>query len=149
APPEPPAKEHRVIATGDLGEVQKAWPRLLVLLKKKHQRSIAAFLQEAQASALDGNTLTLSFAPGFAFHREQLSDGERLGLVEECLAEVTGRPLKVKLEKDAGDAAGKRAEKTSRESSSDASSPGSRKPKTPGVQRAVEMFGGRVVEEEG
>ena len=141
--PTPPV--HEVKASGPLGEIQAAWPRLLALIKTKHQRSIAAFLQEARATDLTDDTLTLSFTPKFTFHRDQLAANDRLAFVETCLAEVVGRAIRITLADAAPAAAG--APKEGAVEAGKRAAGRVSAAKEPGVRRAVEFFGGRVVED--
>jgi len=89
----------------------------------------------------------LTFAPGFAFHREQLAETERLQLVAGCVEEVMGRRLRIKLA-DANDGPGENSQGKASPKSSTPTRRGAAKPKDPAVQRAVEMFGGRVMDDE-
>ena len=154
-PEEPPAQTPpqpeevpTVTASGPLGEIQASWPRLLVLVKTRHQPSLAAILRDVQATGLKDDEVTLTFPPGYVFHRQQLSEPENRSFIEGCLAEVVGRPLRVKLA--AGAAASESAEDRK---SPDAKSGGGKPPHpraqdNPAVHRAIELFGGRVMEEE-
>ena len=134
---EPPAQ----VASGPLGEVQKAWPKLLTLIKQKHKPTIAALLVEGKPVALEGDTLTVTFAPDHPYHYEQLSDRDRLDFVESCLEEVLGRKVSIKLQ-------GGRPAKTSEGDNSVSTGRAGKGTDIPGVKRAVEIFGGRVMKEE-
>ncbi|HUW59063.1 MAG TPA: DNA polymerase III subunit gamma/tau [Planctomycetota bacterium] len=138
-----------VTDSGPLGEVQKVWPRLLALIKTRHQRSIEAFLREGRPAALSDNEVTVTFPKRYAFHREQLSDRERLDFVEGCLTEVMGRKMKIKLADEGGDGSSEESGGEDVGGTDRAATPGRRRAKDhPGVRRAVEYFGGRVMEDE-
>jgi len=149
--PEPtPARPAPPVVTdsGPLGEIQKTWPKLLTLIKSRHKATVAALLAEGRPTALTDNELTVTFPPGYAFHREQLSDRERLEFVEKCLAEVAGREMRIKVTEAAGGGASEGGGESPGEESGGAKTPRRRAEEIPGVQRAVELFGGRVMEDE-
>jgi len=143
-PPRPVAPV--VTASGPLGEIQAAWPRLLALLKKRNQRSVEAFLREGRPAALSDDHLTVTFPGDFSFHREQLSDRSRLDLVEECLAEVMGRKIRIELADEGGSSPG--SEEPSAGEDTEVKTVRRRSPDNPAAQRAVELFGGRIVEDD-
>jgi DNA polymerase-3 subunit gamma/tau len=132
-------------ASGPAGDIQTAWTRLLALIKTKGQRSTAAFLKEARPAALTDTEMTITFPAQFAFHRTRLAESKSLEFVEECISEVVGRKLKVRLTEEGGKAAAPNAGPAEAKPANPARASAA---KTEGVQRAVEMFGGRVVEEE-
>ena len=147
--PEPPPAEPAppvVTDSGPLGEIQKMWPGLLALIKSRHKATVAALLAEGRATALTDNEVTITFAPAYSFHREQLSDRERLEFVEKCLAEVAGREIRIKLAEAGGTSEG--AGESPGDESGGSKAPRRRTKDSPGVPRAVELFGGRGMEAE-
>jgi DNA polymerase-3 subunit gamma/tau len=144
-----PSEVPVVVASGPLGEIQTLWSSLIALVKTRHQPSLAAILRDAQVTAINEDRLTLALPSGYVFHRRQLSEPESVGLIEDCLAEVAGRRLKIKLSAQAGpdksaDSPSKSAERTR----DGAQSPRPKAQDNPAVHKAVELFGGRVIEEE-
>jgi hypothetical protein len=102
-----------------------------------------------QATGLKDDEVTLTPPAGFAFHRRQLSEPENVSFLEGCLAEVAGRPLRIKLA--AGAEPGESAQsgpKSSDRKSGGAKSAHPQASDNPAVHRAVELFGGRVMEDE-
>jgi hypothetical protein len=138
-----------VSASGPLGEIQALWPRLIALVKVRHQPSLAAILRDVQVAALNDDRLTLAVPAGYGFHRRQLSEPESVGLIEDCLAEVAGRRLKIKLAAGSEPDGTAEAHPKPSESKSDGAKPAHHKAQdNPAVHKAVELFGGRVMEEE-
>ncbi len=130
-----------VTASGPLGEVQALWPRLIALVKTRGGASLAAWFKEGSATSLAENELTVSFPAAFEFHRQQVSDPARLLVVEGCLAEVAGRKIRIRI---SGKEAAKSAVVPGQATAASARGSGA---KAPGVQRAMEIFGGRVLDE--
>ena len=55
----------------------------------------SSLLGEARPTELDGDTLTVEFAPNASFKRTQAEDPKNAALLREALYEVTGRKLTV------------------------------------------------------
>ena len=89
APSEPPA--HDVT----FEQMHEAWTRSVLPAVKERSIPVATLLAEASPSRLDGDTLTLAFPSGAAFHRNQFDEPKSLSLVRDALYEVTGRRLAV------------------------------------------------------
>ena len=143
APAEPAPEEPPLVTdSGPLGEIQSAWPRLLALLKMRKGPSFAAWMKEVRPTALSDSEITVTVSAGFGWIQQQISEPSKLEIIEQCLAEVIGRKLKVRV--TGGGAP------TAANPGGDATpaKPGRPSPKTEGVKRAVEMFGGRVMDEE-
>lgn len=148
-PPPPRPKAPVVTASGPLGEIQKAWPKLLALIKSQHKATIGALLAEGTPTTLTDNELTVTFQAGYTYHREQLSDRERLDFVEKCLAEVMGRQIKIVLAgSQENDGSSETGQNPSDTRTGAAKSKRRRTNETPSARRAVELFGGHVVEDE-
>jgi DNA polymerase III subunit gamma/tau len=76
-------------------QVHEAWTRSVIPAVKERSIPVASLLSEANPTALEGNTLTLSFQPSAEFHRKQVDDPKNLTVLRDALYEVTGRRLTV------------------------------------------------------
>jgi len=76
-------------------QVHEAWTRSVLPAVKERSIPVATLLAEATPSSLEGDTLTLAFPSGAAFHRSQFDEPRNVGLVRDALYEVTGRRLAV------------------------------------------------------
>jgi hypothetical protein len=65
---------------------------------KERSIPVATLLAEASPTALDDDTMTLSFPAAAEFHRRQVDEPKNLTLLREALYEVTGRRLAVVME---------------------------------------------------
>jgi DNA polymerase-3 subunit gamma/tau len=102
------------------------------------RRSLEVLLSEAEV-ALEGETLTLTFANGNHFSQSTLEDAEVRNLVASTVSAVFGRRLQVKY-RFLPPSAGGPEEHPAR-------SPGRTPPREhPLVRETLEMFGGRIVE---
>jgi hypothetical protein len=72
-----------------------AWTRSVLPAVRERSIPVATLLSEASPSDLDGDTLTLAFQPGAAFHRAQVDEPKNITVVRDALYEVTGRRLAV------------------------------------------------------
>ena len=90
----------------DLGleQVADAWQRSIVETVRGRSIPVASLLAEATPTVLAGDTLTLEFAAGNDFHRQQIAEPQNIGLLRDALYEVTGRKLTVVLEAGVADA---------------------------------------------
>jgi hypothetical protein len=79
----------------ELGQLQDAWTRSILPAIRERSIPVATLLGEAHPVALDGDTLTLEFAPAADFHRRQVEEQKNVTLLSEALHEVTGRKLAV------------------------------------------------------
>ena len=109
APPAGPAPEHRDVPAAEgaapdlaLEQLQEAWQRTIVAAVREQSIPVATLLGEARPVGLEGETLTLEFAPGADFHRRQVEDPKNLTLLREALYAVTGQRLAVATELAAG-----------------------------------------------
>ncbi len=76
-----------------LEQLRDAWTRGVLTAVRERSIPTATLLEEATPVALDGDVLTLAFAPGAEFHRRQVDDDKNTRLISESLFEVTGRRL--------------------------------------------------------
>jgi DNA polymerase III subunit gamma/tau len=90
AKPEPPAPPQI-----ELSQLQDAWQRGIVAAVRERSIPVATLLHEAHPAGLEGDTLTLEFAPGAEFHRRQVEDAKNVALLRDALFEVTGRKLTI------------------------------------------------------
>jgi DNA polymerase-3 subunit gamma/tau len=89
----------------ELEQLQEAWQRSVLPAVQERAIWLGSLLGEARPVRLDGDLLTLEFAPTADFHRSRLVDEpENLELVRETLFEITGRRLTIEttLGEDAG-----------------------------------------------
>ena len=78
-----------------LEQVHDAWARSVIPAVKERSIPVATLLTEATPSDLDGNTLTLTFRQGAAFHRKTADEPSNAKLLRDALYDVTGRRLAV------------------------------------------------------
>jgi DNA polymerase-3 subunit gamma/tau len=76
-----------------LKKLQKNWGEFLKKLKPLNS-SIALFLKDAKPVDLDEDLLTVEFV--YRFHKEKIEERKYRELVEEALAKVAGRSLRIK-----------------------------------------------------
>lgn len=83
--------------------VQAHWEQLPEELKRMRRLSVGAFVREGRPVALEGNTLTVGFAPDFQFHYRQASSTYR-PVIEEALERLFGTKLSLncRLEESSG-----------------------------------------------
>ncbi|MFQ5802736.1 MAG: DNA polymerase III subunit gamma/tau [Candidatus Methylomirabilales bacterium] len=124
-PPAPPPSP----VTGFTDQWQEVQRRIGV-----ERRSLAVLLAEAEV-ALEGETLTLTFANGNHFSRSTLEDPEIRSLVSSTISAVFGKRLHVKYHF--------LAPEVGRPNQQSAWTPARNHPL---VREALEMFGGRIVE---
>jgi hypothetical protein len=79
----------------ELEQLRDAWQRGVVDAVRERSIPIATLLSEAHPVSLDGDTLTLEFAPGSDFHRARVEEPKSLQVLRDALYEVTGRRLAV------------------------------------------------------
>jgi DNA polymerase-3 subunit gamma/tau len=101
APGEPAEEERSNGGSDDVGpgmaldQLQDAWTRSVLPAIRERSIPVATLLGEAHPVALEGDTLTLEFAPAADFHRRQVEEQRNVALLSEALREVTGRKLAV------------------------------------------------------
>lgn len=82
-----------------LEEVKKAWPKLLEELLKKRKIQARAYLLPASPSRVENRTtLILAYPKGYVPHMEQIMVPANRSVVENYLAKITGRSLKLGVE---------------------------------------------------
>ena len=79
----------------ELAQLQDAWQRGVLESVRTRSIPIATLLVEAHPVGLDGDTLTIEFAPEADFHRAQVEDPKNIALLRDALYEVTGRKLAI------------------------------------------------------
>jgi len=103
APPEPVSAGGNGNGNGDggtpppleLDQLRDAWQRDVVDAVRSKSIPISTLVAEGRPIGLEGDTVTIEFAPAAGFHRSQLDDPRNLALVRDALYEVTGRRLAV------------------------------------------------------
>ncbi len=85
----------------ELEQLQEAWQRSVVPAVEQRAIHAAPVFAEARPAALGGDTLTLEFPPGAAFHRK-LAEENYAALLQDALYEVTGRRLSLEFALGAG-----------------------------------------------
>lgn len=88
----PPGHELPPLA---LPQLQDAWQRDVLESVRSRSIPVATLLVEAHPVGLDGDVLTVEFAPEADFHRAQIEDAKNLALLRDALYDVTGRRLQV------------------------------------------------------
>jgi DNA polymerase-3 subunit gamma/tau len=96
APPgEPGTEPDASLPDISFDQMHDAWSRSVLPAVRERSIPVATLLSGASPSGLDGDTLTLAFQPGAAFHRAQVDEPKNLTVVREALYEVTGRRIAV------------------------------------------------------
>lgn len=90
-----PEEENTTEPKVDIATIRQHWDELPAELKRMGRTAGGVFVREAQPEALDGDVLTLVFAPPFTFHYYQVT-GPYKALVEQALERLYGRPLTVR-----------------------------------------------------
>jgi DNA polymerase-3 subunit gamma/tau len=91
----PPTADDAAVPPLELEQLQDAWARSVLPAIRERSIPTATLLGEAHPVALEGNTLTIEFAPAAEFHRRQVEEQRNLIVLREALHEVTGRRLAV------------------------------------------------------
>lgn len=122
-------KQDKVIEYKDINfkEIQRLWPEILEEVKNE-KITTHAFLIQGIPEGIKEGYLELSFKQGYNFHRNKMLEPINRELVERVIAKVTGNAVKIKV-----------VSEESTEDSKDAEN-------NPVVQRALELFGGDIVE---
>ena len=79
----------------ELDQLRDAWQRDVVDAVKTRSIPVSTLVAEARPVEIDGDTVTIEFAPAAGFHRTQIEDPKNLALLGEALYEVTGRRLRI------------------------------------------------------
>ena len=149
SPPAPPS--------GAAAGAEEGWARIARLVEGK-KRSLAALLSEAKEVRLEHDTLIVMLENGTSFARSTLDDGENRQLVVQAAAEAFRRHLKIEYRFQSSSAAPvlSRAEALPHRPPQLQQATGHERPTAhsdldalrghPLVQRAVELFGGQVVQ---
>ncbi len=90
-----PAEAGATMPPLELEQLQEAWQRSVLDAVRTRSIPVATLLGEARPAVLEGDTLTIEFAPAAGFHRAQLEDPKNIALLREALYEVTGRKLAI------------------------------------------------------
>jgi DNA polymerase-3 subunit gamma/tau len=81
--------------TLELEQLQDAWARTVVPAVAQRSIPTSSLLGDARPTELEGDTLTVEFAPSASFKRTQAEDPKNVALLREALYEVTGRKLTI------------------------------------------------------
>jgi DNA polymerase-3 subunit gamma/tau len=81
--------------TLELEQLQDAWARTVVPAVAQRSIPTSSLLGDARPTELEGDTLTVEFAPSASFKRTQAEDPKNVALLREALYEVTGRKLRI------------------------------------------------------
>jgi DNA polymerase-3 subunit gamma/tau len=101
--PEPSASRNGPEATaadheqGDLDLLREQWPQALELIRGENAL-LGALIAEAQPVEVDGDEVTLAFAPSAAFLKRKAEDRGHYATVAEQLRRITGRRVHVSYE---------------------------------------------------
>ena len=75
--------------------MRDAWQRDVVDAVRDRSIPISTLLVEARPVEINGDTLTIEFAPAAGFHRSQIEEPKNLTMLADALYEVTGRRLRI------------------------------------------------------
>src|SRR5690554_4941822 len=123
----PEATKTKTVPTAGAGAFPW-WDNLLTELRRK-KRTVEALPKEGTPPTYRSGRLVVEFSPDFRFHWESVKRTENLRLVEEVLQQITGKQITLEYV----------LEKTKKEDPA-------QQPDL--VQKALDLFGGRVVESE-
>jgi DNA polymerase-3 subunit gamma/tau len=85
------------VAAGDLVTLREQWPQALELIRAENAL-LGALIAEAQPVDMDGDEVTLAFAPTAAFLKRKAEDRAHYATVAEQLRRVTGRRVRLSYE---------------------------------------------------
>ena len=126
---QPKANYNSVTGTKiDLEQLKRLWPEILEAVKQE-KITTQAFLIPAIPRAINDGFLELTFKTAYNFHRTKISEPMNRELVEDVIAKITGVSLKLLC--------------TSENQDDNISKNGEN---SPAVQKALELFGGDIVE---
>ena len=78
-----------------LDQLRDAWQRDVVDAVRERSIPISTLLVEARPVEIDGDLLTIEFAPAAGFHRTQIEEPKNLAMLADALYAVTGRRLRI------------------------------------------------------
>jgi DNA polymerase-3 subunit gamma/tau len=87
----------------ELEQLQEAWARTIVPAVAEKSIPTSSLLGDARPAELDGDTLTVEFAPSASFKRTQAEDPKNVAMLRDALYEITGRKLTVEFVVGEGD----------------------------------------------
>ncbi|MCX7598292.1 MAG: DNA polymerase III subunit gamma/tau [Armatimonadetes bacterium] len=82
------------LAEAAAGDFTRSWQAVYVALKRRRRVAVWAMLRESRPEALIEDQLVVRFPAGCKFHHERVN-GDYRSDVEQALAEVFGRPVKL------------------------------------------------------
>lgn len=126
-PPSPPSGELR------LEDVNERWKWVQAAVRAR-SASVEAFLREGKLLEVVGDTIVIGFPGQYSFHRESLSEPQRLSIVESAASEILGRPVKIRLRAASAQPAAERAVQPEAVW------------KNPAIKRLIDKTGGQIVE---
>jgi DNA polymerase III subunit gamma/tau len=87
----------RAASVDDLDSLRQQWPQALEMIRAENAL-LGALIAEAQPVQLDGNEVTLAFAPTAAFLKRKAEDRAHYDTVADKLARITGRRVHLSYE---------------------------------------------------
>jgi hypothetical protein len=123
--------------------VVKHWQSVHAELKRARHVSVGAMLQRGQPAAIEGDTITVSFPPGYTFHQTKVAHEFRPE-IEAAASRVFGRPVTIEAVLADADTSPP-APQQSNPSAADATSPlpaAANRPKASAVEQVKEVFPG-------
>jgi DNA polymerase-3 subunit gamma/tau len=87
----------------ELEQLREAWARTIVPAVAEKSIPTSSLLGDARPAELDGDTLTVAFAPSASFKRTQAEDPKNVAMLRDALYEVTGRKLTIEFVVGDGD----------------------------------------------
>jgi hypothetical protein len=121
--------------TDDVASLKNGWGQLLQAVRRR-SLPVEALLKSCEPVAVRDNVVTLGFYG--AWHKERMSGDKNRAIVEEALAEVTGKPYRVKIALYKGN-----RQERERQATADRHEELLRNPV---VREAIEEFGAKVVD---
>ncbi len=91
APRVPPLPAETELTVADF---QQRWPAVLQLLHETGHASVLALLADATPTAIEGDTLIVTFPRDREYHRNR-AEQAYAGLIAEAVTRVTGRPVQL------------------------------------------------------
>jgi hypothetical protein len=82
---------------GELDQLREQWPQALELIRAENAL-LGALIAEAQPVDMDGDEVTLAFAPTAAFLKRKAEDRRHYATVSEQLRRITGRRVRLSYE---------------------------------------------------
>lgn len=128
---------------GEGGDILDRWPQFMDTLKKK-AITVHAFLMEGRPAGVKENRVLVLFPASRKFHLDMMQQANHLQIAEKVLKEFYGQVLGLECLPEEGDAP-QPPPRPKKAASKLASEGQEGNPQDPVVQKAIEVFGAKVV----